>query len=315
MRILMPVDQGECSVNAIDFVASRKTLLKAGVDIELVNVQPPVPPRVAHALGRDIVTAHHEAEAAKLLQPAASKLRAAGANATFQYLVGTVGRDLVRVVRTDPADLIVMGSHGDSGVGHLLFGSVTEMVACTSTKPLLILRDRPPVERDDLKVGLALDGSPYGLATARFLAENRALMGERPLVTLIHVAPELSRVLVHGWIDREVPTGIRPEQISAMHDAAFRAVFGPVHDILQGAGIAVDEARLVGNDAGAIIASYAADKSLELLAMGSLGFGANRFASFGSVASRVASRVSTPLLLVREEASRHAGAGDPQQER
>jgi hypothetical protein len=36
----------------VAFVASRATLLKNPAEIELVNVQQPVPPRVARALGK-----------------------------------------------------------------------------------------------------------------------------------------------------------------------------------------------------------------------------------------------------------------------
>lgn len=295
----MPIDDGNCSRSAVEFVASRATLLKKAVEVELVNIQYPVPPRAAHALGREMVKAHHDAESSKVLEPPAAKLRAAGANASHYYLVGTTSHDLARVVQRDPADLIVMGSHGGTGVVLLLFGSVAETVATSCSKPLLILRDQPTPARDDLNVGLALDGSTHGLATARFLASNRDFLGANPRVTLIHVAPELSKVLVHGWIDREVDTGIPSEQVAAMHAAAFRAAFHPVHEILGTAGIEADEACLVGNDPGAVIAAYASGKKLDLLAIGSLGFGANRFSSFGSVATRVASRIGTPLLLVR----------------
>lgn len=300
MRILMPIDGSACSKSAVDFVASRTTLLKQPIHVELLNVQYPIPMRVTRALGKEIVKAHHDREAGEILKRPAAKLRRAGATAGSRYTVGTIDHDLVEAVRKDPADLVVIGSHGDSGLTHFIFGSVADKIAAACTKPLLILRDEHPPKHESLKVGIALDGSKYGLAAARFVAKHAALLGEKPSVAIIHVAPELETLTVHGWVDRQVKTGILPEHVTAMHQAAFDAVFEPVRAILKTGGLHAKDVRLVGSDAGKEIGSYASKNKLDLLVMGSLGFGTNRFSPVGSVANRVASRVRTPLLLVRE---------------
>jgi nucleotide-binding universal stress UspA family protein len=301
MRILMPVDASEYSKAAVAFVASRATLLKNPTEVELVNLQHRVPPRAARALGKEIVHSYHTSEAAKALKAAAAALKRAGANVATRYVVGTVADDLASIVANDRADLIVMGSHGDTGLKKLLLGSVANTVAVSCTKPLLILRGAPIPKRDSLKVGIALDGSPYGLAVARFVAGHRDLFGASPSVSLIHVAPDLTKITVPGWIEREVPTGIKPEQVAAMQKAAFENVFKPAHDLLARAGITATEVRLVGHVPGDAIAAQATKSRLDLLAMGSLGFGAARHTFMGSVATRAASRCRTALLLVREK--------------
>jgi len=301
MRILMPVDGSEFSKAAVSFVASRATLLKSPTEVELVNVQYPVSLRVSRAAGREIVQWYHEAEAAKALKSATAALKRAGANASARYVVGTVAHDLASIVANDRADLIVMGSHGNTGLKKLLLGSVASTVAVACTKPLLILRADPILKRDSLKVGIALDGSPYGLAVARFVARHRDLFGASPSVSLIHVVPDLTKITVPGWIEREVPTGIKPEQVEALQKAAFENVFKPAHDLLARAGITATEVRLVGQAPGDAIVAQATKSRLDLLALGSLGFGASRHTIMGSVATRVASRCRTALLLVREK--------------
>lgn len=301
MRILMPVDASEYSKAAVAFVASRATLLKNPTEVELVNVQYPVPLRAARALGKEMVQSYHESEAAKALKSAAAALKRAGANAVARYVVGTVADDLASIVANDRADLVVMGSHGDTGLKKLLLGSVASTVAVSCSKPLLILRGAAMPKRDSLKVGIALDGSPYGLAVARFVAKHRDLFGASPSVSLIHVVPDLTKITLPGWIEREVPTGIKPDQVEAMHKAAFENVFKPVHELLARAGITATEVRLVGQLPGDLIAAQATKSKLDLLAMGSLGFGASRHTSMGSVATRVASLCRTALLLVREK--------------
>jgi len=300
MRILMPVDASAYSKAAVAFVASRETLLQQPTDVELVNVQYPVSLRVARAAGKEIVQAYHEAEATKALKSAVAALQRAGANTAARYIVGTVAHDLGSIVANDRADLIVMGSHGDTGLKKLLLGSVASTVAAACTKPLLILRGAPVPRRDSLKVGIALDGSPYGLAVVRFVASHRDLFGASPSVSLMHVVPDLTTISVPGWLEREVPTGIKPEQVEAMQQAAFENVFKPAHDLLARAGIQATEVRLVGQAPGDAIAAQATKRRLDLLAMGSLGFGASRHTIMGSVATRVASRCRTALLLVRE---------------
>lgn len=301
MRILMPVDGSDYSKAAVAFVASRATLLKQPTDVELINVQYPVSQRVERAAGREIVQSHHKSEAAKVLKSATAALKRAGANATPQYVVGTIAHHLASIVANDRADLIVMGSHGDTGLKKLLLGSVANTVAVSCTKPLLILRGAPVPRRDSLKVGIALDGSPYGLAVARFVARHRDLFGASPSVSLIHVTPDLATITVPGWIEREVSTGIKPEQVAALQKAAFENVFKPVHDLLAAAGITATEVRLIGQVPADAIVEQAKKSKLDLLAMGSIGFGASRHTLMGSVASRVASRCRTALLLVREK--------------
>jgi len=301
MRILMPVDGSEFSKAAVAFVASRATLLKQPTDVELINIQYPVPPRAARAAGKDLVLSWHEAEAAKILKASAVTLKRAGAVASTRYVVGTIAEDLAHIVANDRADLIVMGSHGHTGLKKLLLGSVASTVAVACSKPLLIFRGGPAPKRDSLKLAIALDGSEYGLATARFVATHRDLFGAAPRVTLIHVVPDLTRIAVPGWIEREVATGVKPEQAAAMQKTAFESVFAPAREALERAGLTPDEVRLVGQNPGDEIAAWVAKGKPDLLAMGSIGFGANRHAAMGSVATRVASRCRTALLLVREK--------------
>jgi nucleotide-binding universal stress UspA family protein len=300
MRILLPVDGSEYSEAAVAFVASRKTLLKQPNRLELVNVQPPVPLRAARALGKEIVQSHHEAEAARILKPAAAALARSGAEIHARHVVGTVGHELASIVANDRADLVVMGSHGRTGLGRLVFGSVASTVAASCTKPLLVIRRTSAPRRDSLRLGIALDGSAYGLAVARFVAQHRDLFGASPVVSLIHVVPDLTKISLPGWSGREVPTGIRPEQVEAMQQAAFESVFAPVQAVLASAGITAAEVRTVGEAPGDAIAAWATRSRLDLLALGSIGFGAARHAVLGSVAMRVAARCRTALLLVRE---------------
>jgi nucleotide-binding universal stress UspA family protein len=48
--------------------------------------------------------------------------------------------EIVEHARTGHVDLIVMGTHGRTGVSHLFLGSVAERVVRTATCPVLTVR-------------------------------------------------------------------------------------------------------------------------------------------------------------------------------
>jgi nucleotide-binding universal stress UspA family protein len=53
---------------------------------------------------------------------------------------GEPGEEILRVAKERQADLLVIGSHGRTGLGRVLMGSVAEEVARKSPCPVLIVR-------------------------------------------------------------------------------------------------------------------------------------------------------------------------------
>ncbi len=80
-----------------------------------------------------------------ILDRAAAAASQAGLKAET-LLRETVGKRLPDVIIAEaaawPADLLVLGAHGRSGVGHLLLGSVSESVVRRSPVPVLLVRGR-----------------------------------------------------------------------------------------------------------------------------------------------------------------------------
>jgi universal stress protein A len=57
-----------------------------------------------------------------------------------RYLAGEPAREIVAFAERENVDLIVMGSHGRTGLSRLLMGSVAECVARRATCPVLIVK-------------------------------------------------------------------------------------------------------------------------------------------------------------------------------
>ena len=301
MRILLPIDGSSFSKAVIAFVASRDTLLLKQPDVELLNVQYPVPPRAARYAGKELVVSYQQSEANRIIKPALATLKRAGLRARAKYVVGSPGSEVGKIAAADAVDLIVMGSHGHTGFKKLLFGSVTKAVLASCDTPLLVLRGGAGPKKDSLTLGLALDGSKYGIAAVRYFIKHRDLFGASPSVTLIHVVPDLLNLVVPGFFGGAPVPGFKPEQVEAMQTAAFENAMAPARKLLEKTGLRATEIRLAGNNPGDEIAAYAKKSKLDLLALGSHGYGALRSAVLGSVAARVATQCRKALLFIREK--------------
>lgn len=298
MKILVPVDGSRYSRAAIDFIASRATLAGASPDVQLLNVQLPVPVRAARLIGKDAVTTYYDDESKKALKGALSTLKRAGLAASTDYAVGHPAEAIAQRADETDVDLIAMGSHGHGALASLLFGSVTLGVLGRTKKPLLLLRGHGPAPGDSLKVGIAVDGSDFGIAAARYVLKHHPLFGARPQFTAIHAVPEFAGGTMPDMAGIALPA-YSAEEIRAMQQQAFDKAIGPVRRLFDDAAVALDAVCLTG-PAGDEIAAHAKKKKLDLLVMGSHGYGAVKAAVLGSVAQRVAAHCATPLLLIRE---------------
>lgn len=62
---------------------------------------------------------------------------------TSMFLTGAPWNEIVGAAKNDPAiDLIVMGTHGRTGLKHVLIGSVAEKVVRHAGCPVLVIRSR-----------------------------------------------------------------------------------------------------------------------------------------------------------------------------
>ena len=148
-----------------------------------------------------------------------------------------------------------------------------------------------------LKVGIAVDGSKYGRAAARYVIEHRNLFGATPKITLINVVPDLIGSMMPSMEGMALPV-LDADEVKAQQDRAFEAAVAPVRACSKRRELPADAVCLVGNP-GDELSDYA-KKKLDVLVLGSHGYGAFKAAVLGSVATRVAAHCATPLLLIRE---------------
>ena len=75
-------------------------------------------------------------------QAIAQRAKAAGCDATFLVWDGDPGEAIVAAADSENADVIVVGSHGRSGVSRFLIGSVSDYVVRHAHCPVMVVRGR-----------------------------------------------------------------------------------------------------------------------------------------------------------------------------
>jgi nucleotide-binding universal stress UspA family protein len=139
-HILSPVDGSDCSLHALDVAA--RFAKEQGALLTICTIADPGK-AAGMAFGEPTATAAMldalEAEARGIVNDAGERVSASPA----QRIVfdGPPAHSIAEYARTSGCDLIVMGSHGRTGLRRLFIGSVAEGVLREAPVPVLIVRD------------------------------------------------------------------------------------------------------------------------------------------------------------------------------
>lgn len=197
-RILVPLDGSERAERALPIAARLARANASSIFlVRVLGTEPaslpsaPVKPMPSDALGetdRNLAKSYLEGVARSELL--------SGISVQTEVPVGLVSPSILSVASNKYASLIVMCSHGHTGVKHWwMLGSVSAKVARFAQTPVLVLREGGPVPQErrpderPLRILVPLDGSDYAraaLVPAAYLAAGLAAPGQGAL-HLTHV--------------------------------------------------------------------------------------------------------------------------------
>jgi nucleotide-binding universal stress UspA family protein len=83
-----------------------------------------------------------QAKFTEALEARANRVRGQGLTCSSSSVEGAAAQEIVRRATQSGADLIVVGTHGRSGLTHALVGSVAERVVQHATCPVLVVPHR-----------------------------------------------------------------------------------------------------------------------------------------------------------------------------
>jgi nucleotide-binding universal stress UspA family protein len=139
-RALVPLDGSSVAETILPFILEIAGPLD--MEVTLLRVVQPLPPIVVEG-SRHVVAEAVEArqiDAEEYLAALAAELRDKAVRVQSRVRRGVPSDEILAGAREVGADLIAMTTHGRSGLGRLLFGSVAEEVLRHSDIPVFLMR-------------------------------------------------------------------------------------------------------------------------------------------------------------------------------
>lgn len=285
-KILLSLDGSELAEAAIPYARELAECLGSEVHMLGVCDLPRLPERLLKAYVDTI----------------AHKFKRAGLRAEPVVLCGAAADVILDYSEKTDIDLIVMATHGRSGVTRWVLGSVADKVLHSVRIPLFLVNSKlaegGALERKTFRrLLLPLDGSDTGEAAVPYAEELARKTNAR--VLLLSVALPAYRIAA----SQDYP-GVDLEPIIKAQREASENYLGGIEARLKQKGIVVSSETLVGSPAESIL-DYAKQKQVDLIAMsthGRSGFG--RWI-LGSVTDKVTRAAELPVVVIRASGPPH----------
>lgn len=229
----------------------------------------------------------------------AESLRMAGIEIELITRIGPPAEIIVEVAAAQEQALIVMATHGYSGIQRWALGSVADKVVHATEVPVMLVRQSAQtMSEPHLKeILVPLDGSvrarqvlPLAVELAtKAEAEIVLLHAIDPLVEAYPSARSLGMSVAHP--DRVLQEVVRDAELH----------LGEIANGMATEGLSITTMSLIGYPAEAIV-DEAERRRADLIVMTTHGYSGLRRWALGSVADKVLHNTRTPLLLVRAKA-------------
>jgi universal stress protein A len=138
--ILCPVDFSKPSERALEAALDLATRLNAAVRVMHVYQLPATALPDVATDGLSDLEAVMESRLQDKLDAFVKRIAKPGVEVSMTLCEGVPYVEIVRGAKAAKADLIVIGTHGRTGLAHMMLGSVTERVVRTSEVPVLTVR-------------------------------------------------------------------------------------------------------------------------------------------------------------------------------
>ena len=302
-QILVTLDGSDFGEHALPFAQSIAAKTMAAVNLSHVSCcDPPTDllqntPFQFEGVSMEAYAEKHAEEQRKYLGKKEEELRAElpGVKVSSSLLEGYVTEALERQAKEIGANMVIMTTHGRTGVSRAWLGSVADSLVRNSSFPLLVIRSLedgktfPSARFEHFLV--PLDGSSTGEKILEPTVELGKAMGSR--FTLLHVvAPHLSM----GARVSPLPAGHMKERLAKAEE-----YLAGVAEKLEGEGIET-EVLIESHFAPArAILNTAEAQNVDLIAIATHGYTGVKRAILGSVTDKVLRAAKWPLLLERPE--------------
>jgi nucleotide-binding universal stress UspA family protein len=294
MKILIAYDESECADAAL--VDLKQAGLPRKVEAHVLSVYAEwMPAPTSFGMVETRFTTHLE-QGEKDTLATARRARAA-LKSSFpdweihaEAIAGSPAGLIVDRAEELDADLIVVGSHGRSGLGRLFLGSVSQKVLHAAHTTVRIARGRVEEPDSPVRVIVGVDGSKGAEAAVKAVAARHWPKGSESRIVngfpaIPPIGAEYAAAALAQWIAEE------KERVGEMIETAVGR--------LKGAGLTVSKA-MREEDARQSLISEAKAWGADCIFVGARGMGAVERFLIGSTSSFLATHAPCSVEVVRE---------------
>jgi nucleotide-binding universal stress UspA family protein len=205
---------------------------------------------------------------------------------------GAAADVILRYAKNNDIDLIVMGTHGRRGLGHLFLGSVAEEVVRLANCPVLTIREREELQQVDglSRILVPVDYSEHATEALSYAKEIAATYGAK--LQLLHVIEETA--VPSFYCMGEVASHMRQE---GLRDQAILEMERLCDET---SGPEVDtELHTIEGYATHDIVEFAKESSSDLIMIATHGLTGIKHLLLGSVAEKVVRMAPCPVFTVK----------------
>jgi len=141
-RIMVPLDGSDLAELALPHAEDLARKEISELDLIMVVEQFEMPVHGGVVFDEETIEQiqhNQEAAAQDYLNKLADRLRAKGIDVRTSVLTGKIADSLVDYVIVNSIELIIMATHGRSGVSRWIWGSIAEKILHASTVPILLI--------------------------------------------------------------------------------------------------------------------------------------------------------------------------------
>ena len=292
--ILVPLDGSQLAERALAAGIARAR--KAGAALHLVSVREPLPPL---ALPPDVPLPTHQLEAeamedlreyqAAVTETARTHL---ATPVIAEVLAGDPATELCRYIEAHDVDLVVMTTHGRTGLSRLWLGSVADRMLRRLAIPVLLLHPGDaPVITEFSHLVVALDGDIEEPVIDAMMALGARPGSTRCILTRV-VEPPMP--VLSGLAMRP---GHLPPDLTSQQVAEARSYLSRVAEPMVSAGWDVDWQVLVGRGVASQVLALAEASAADCIVVGTHGARGLERLLLGSVADKVVRGAKVPVLV------------------
>jgi len=286
-KILVPVDFSPFSDWATDYAIALASHYKAKITLfHVVVLYEADLDEEIHLSQLEELIERKELRSDELLSKQSKKLSKINLELDSRIERGLSASDtILEYAGKNNYDLIVMGTHGRTGIKNWIYGSVTEKVVRLSTIPVITLHNDPGLFKiENILVPIDFsENSRLGACEAAVVAEQF-----KSKITFVHVVEQHIHPSFHVvGIESVFAINADLKQISQEKLAEFckREDLNPEYKVLEG-------------NVHQSIADYAADCNADLIIMSTRGFTGLDHLLIGSTTERVVRIAPCPVLTI-----------------